>query len=176
MEKYSLRNGSRTIFSLFSFIFKSCARFFYYEFVNLFEGDRRMFSSFFLLSPLFLVKPEEKWPAKSFLCGNKSPSEFQSFFEKEKASRRLICRGSVNNDGGGPLSETWRGFLIILKVFRKVSTSPSFLSFHPNKEIPESMPRRFASTKGRCVDTFPTGALLLGRSWKDYVIGKRVIN
>lgn len=86
-----------------------------------------MFSHFFSFFSTFPCWGKRRSGRQNPSSSGTKASEFHSFFEDEKASRNLICRRSVNSDGGGSLSETWRGFLIIPKVFRKVFVSFSIL-------------------------------------------------
>lgn len=86
-----------------------------------------MFSHFFSFFSTFPCWGKRRSGRQNPSSTGTKASEFHSFFEDEKASRNLICRRSVNSDGGGSLSETWRGFLIIPKVFRKVFVSFSIL-------------------------------------------------
>lgn len=81
---------------------KARAGFFYYNLLIYSQEIEECSPIFSPFSPFFLVGGGEgEVVGKIVLLLGTKASEFHSFFEDEKASRNLICRRSVNSDGGG---------------------------------------------------------------------------
>lgn len=90
------------------------------------------FFSFFSIFPCWGAE-REKWSAKSFFYLEQKLRSFIPFLKMKRLPETSFVAAVSTAMEGGSLSETWRGFLIILKVFRKVFFSLSPSSFHPKQ-------------------------------------------